>query len=152
EAVLPVAPAGRGLTRPQRTRRSVARALAEHGLVEVLSYPFVGDALHDALGLPEDDPRRDALRLANPLSDEAPAMRTAILPTLLETVRRSVGRGASSLGVYQTGLVVLPGPADERVPAGIPDVRSRPSDAELKALDDAVPHQPRHVAGVMVGA
>ncbi|HEX2806467.1 MAG TPA: phenylalanine--tRNA ligase subunit beta, partial [Kineosporiaceae bacterium] len=51
-SVLPVAPAGRGLTQGQRARRSVARALAEHGLVEVLSYPFVSPSVHDAFGLP----------------------------------------------------------------------------------------------------
>ena len=37
-SVLPVAPPGRGLTREQRLRRSVAQALADAGLTEVLAY------------------------------------------------------------------------------------------------------------------
>ena len=40
-SVLPSAPGGRGLTREQRVRRSVARALAEHGFVATLSYPWL---------------------------------------------------------------------------------------------------------------
>ena len=74
-SVLPSAPGGRGLTAEQRTRRSVARALAEAGFVETLSYPFVGSTEHDALGLPADDPRRVALRLVNPLADDQPLLR-----------------------------------------------------------------------------
>src|SRR5262249_36233847 len=52
-SVLPVAPPGNGLTPTQRRRRSVGRALAENGYVEVLSYPFVSPAVLDALGISE---------------------------------------------------------------------------------------------------
>ena len=71
---LPAAPAGAGLTAGQRARRSVARALAEAGLVEVLSYPFVGtdqlDALEPARG------RRPSSRGAA----GQPALRRAAVP------------------------------------------------------------------------
>ena len=67
---LPIAPPGRGLTRAQRLRRSVGRALAEAGYVEVLSYPFVGQSSLDALGLPAADRRRQVVRLLNPLVGE----------------------------------------------------------------------------------
>ena len=39
---LPVAPAGTGLTFAQRARRDIVRTVAEQGLTQVLSYPFVG--------------------------------------------------------------------------------------------------------------
>lgn len=148
-SVLPTAPAGRGLTTGQRARRAVAQALADAGYVEVLSYPFVGDHQLDALGLAADDERRRAVRLVNPLSDEQPAMRTFLLPTLLETLRRNVGRGLTDLALVETGLVTAPTGdvlAAPRMPGGV-----RPSDADLAALDAAVPAQPRHVAGVLTG-
>jgi phenylalanyl-tRNA synthetase beta chain len=147
-SVVPVAPAGRGLTHGQRARRSVARALAEHGLVEVLSYPFVSPLVHDAFGLAADDPRRTALRLANPLSDEQPELRTSLLPPLLETLRRNVGRGQTDLGLFEIGLVVNP---SGNATAPRPGVAGRPSAEELAALHGAVPDQPRHVAVVLAG-
>ncbi len=148
-SVLPAAPGGRGLTTEQRTRRSVARALAEAGLVEVLSYPFVGPADLDALGLPGDDERRLAVRLANPLADDRPLMRTHLLVTLLETARRNVSRGIGDVAVFELGLVTRPtpgAPPAPQLPVGV-----RPSGAELEALAAAVPAQPRHVAGVLAG-
>jgi phenylalanyl-tRNA synthetase beta chain len=148
-SVLPVAPAGRGLTHAQRARRSVARALAEHGLVEVLSYPFVSPTVHDAFGLDADDPRRIALRLANPLSEEQPELRTSMLPPLLETLRRNVGRGFTDVGLFELGLVVRPQDLAPRAPR--PGVESRPTDEELQGLLDAVPRQPRRVGIVLAG-
>lgn len=148
-SVLPVAPAGRGLTHAQRARRSVSRALAEHGLVEVLTYPFVGPEIHDAFGLPADDPRRTAVRLANPLSDEQPEMRTSVLATLVEALRRNVGRGATDVALFETGLVTRPqtlGAVAPQLPVGI-----LPSAADLAALHAAVPPQPQRVALLMAG-
>lgn len=149
-SVLPVAPAGRGLTVGQRARRSVARALAEAGLVEVLSYPFVGTEQLDALGYPADDARRRAVRLANPLSGEQPLLRTDLLVTLLDTVRRNVGRGAGDVSVFEIGLVTLPEAGAAPAPALPGGVL--PSAADLAAVRAAVPAQPRRVAGVLAGA
>ncbi|MFD2025350.1 phenylalanine--tRNA ligase subunit beta [Promicromonospora aerolata] len=148
-SVLPSAPGGRGLTAEQRTRRSVARALAETGFVETLSYPFVGAAEYDALGLPDDDPRRRSLRLVNPMADDKPLMRSNLLVTLLDTVRRNVSRGITDLAVYEIGLVTRPAadaPAAPTLPGGV-----RPTPEQLAALAAAVPDQPRRVAGVLTG-
>ena len=148
-SVLPSAPGGRGLTAEQRTRRSVARALAETGFVETLSYPFVGAAEYDALGLPDDDPRRRSLRLVNPMADDKPLMRSNLLVTLLDTVRRNVSRGIMDLAVYEIGLVTRPAadaPAAPTLPGGV-----RPTPEQLAALAAAVPDQPRRVAGVLTG-
>jgi phenylalanyl-tRNA synthetase beta chain len=148
-SVLPAAPGGRGLTHGQRARRSIARALAEHGYVEVLSYPFVGPEAHDQLGLPAGDARRRAVRLANPLSDEQPEMRTWLLPTLLETARRNLGRGSTDLSLFEIGLVVRPEEGQGAAP--LLGVDERPTDDELAALVGAVPRQPRRVAVVLTG-
>ena len=56
-SVLPREAAGRGLTREQRLRRRIGRTLAGAGCVEVISFPFVGEAAFDQLGL---DARRRA--------------------------------------------------------------------------------------------
>ncbi|MFY1632457.1 phenylalanine--tRNA ligase subunit beta [Solwaraspora sp. WMMB335] len=148
-SVLPPAPAGRGLTATQRRRRSVARTLAEAGYVEVLSYPFVSPQAADDLGLSADDPRRRTVRLANPLADTDPLLRTTLLPPLLTTLRRNVGRGQRDLALYEIGVVFHPRAGADAPPAM--GVDRRPSEAEFAAADAAVPHQPWHVAAVLAG-
>ena len=113
-SVLPTPPSGRGLTREQRLRRRVGRTLAGAGFVEVVSFPFLGDADLDKLGLPADDARRTTVRLANPLSAEKPAYTTTLLPGLLRPRPRNLGRGADGVALFETGQVAIPvdgGPA-----------------------------------------
>jgi phenylalanyl-tRNA synthetase beta chain len=149
-SLLPVAPAGRGITFGQRLRRRIERAVAAAGYVEAPAYPFIGEADLDALQLPPDDPRRQVVRLANPLSDEQPYLRTTLLPGLLTTLRRNVGRGAVDLALHESGLVVRPGPDPLPRPPRLP-VDRRPTAAEVAALEAALPRQPRRVAVVLCG-
>jgi phenylalanyl-tRNA synthetase beta chain len=148
--VLPVAPPGRGLTPVQRARRSVSRTLADRGCVEVLSNPFVSPSVHDDFGLAADDPRRRALRLANPLSDEQPELRTSLLATLLPVLRRNVSRGSRDLAVFELGLVTRP-TADPPSVAPVVDVSARPAEAELAELEATVPPQPGRLALALTG-
>ncbi len=148
-SVLPIAPAGRGLTPDQRRRRSIARSLADLGYVEAPAYPFVDPAVFDALRLPPDDQRRTAIRLANPMSETEPLMRTTLLPGLLKTLRRNLGRGQRDVGLFEIGLVVRP--TVGAPPAAILGVTGRPGDEEVAALEAAVPRQPWRVGLVGVG-
>ncbi|SCL33946.1 phenylalanyl-tRNA synthetase beta subunit [Micromonospora nigra] len=148
-SVLPTAPPGRGLTWQQRRHRAVSRSLAERGYVEVVAHPFVSAELADQLDLPADDPRRQAVRLANPLSEEEPLLRTTLLGPLLGTVRRNLGRGLRDLALYEIGTVFHPRPGAGAPPAM--GVDRRPTDVEFAAADAVVPHQPRHVAVVLTG-
>ncbi len=147
---VPTPPPGGGLTVTQRAVRRVRDHLVSRGLVEVLSYPFVAPAAHDALGLPADDVRRRALRLANPLNEEQPELRTDVLTPLLDTVVRNLGRGEGDVAVFEVGLVVRPAPDAPAAP--VPGVAGRPDAEELAALDAALPHQPLHLAAVLAGA
>ena len=146
-AVVPAAPAGRGLTPRQRARRDVVRALADAGLTQVLSYPFIGD-VHDVFEIPADDPRRNAVRLANPLAEDAPYLRTSVLDSLVEVARRNVSRGLHDVAVYEIGAVTRPAGT---VPAAIPGVDRRPTEEEISALEAGIPAQPVHAAAVLVG-
>src|SRR5680860_728499 len=149
-SVLPTAPAGRGLTASQRLRRRVGLVLAGAGYVEVLTYPFVGTADWDALGLADDDERRRAVRIANPISSEEPAMRTTLLPGLLKTLARNVGRAQTDVALFETAPVYLPRSSGR--PARILAVDKRPSEEELSELLSAVPDQPRHLGVALSGA
>lgn len=148
-STLPPAPPGTGLTAAQRRRRTVSRALAEAGYVEVLPFPFVSSAVWDAFGLAEDDVRRRTIRVRNPLEAEKDRLATSLLPGLLDTLQRNTSRGFKDLSLFHIGQVVLP----RANPVPMPDlgVDHRPTDEELASLEAAVPPQPVHVAVVLTG-
>jgi phenylalanyl-tRNA synthetase beta chain len=106
-ATLPAATGGR-LTATQRLRRQARTALAGMGVTEVQTYPFLSQAAFDRLELPADDSRRRTLRLANPISEEAPELRTTLLPGLAEMAGRNLARGLDGVAVYELGAVFLP--------------------------------------------
>jgi phenylalanyl-tRNA synthetase beta chain len=147
---LPSAPAGRGLTESQRRRRTVSRTLAEAGYVEVLPFPFLSGAVFDGFGCPPEDPRRRTLRVVNPIDSDRPELATTLLPGLLDTLRRNVARGIADVALSHLGQVVRP----IAEPASMPEVPvdARPSDEQLRALLDALPEQPVHVAVALAGA
>jgi phenylalanyl-tRNA synthetase beta chain len=148
-SLTPTPSRGRGLTHAQRTRRLVADALAGAGYTEVLSYPFVAEELSDQLALPADDDRRQAVRVANPLSEERPLLRTTVLGSLVDVLRRNVARGHKDVALYEVGLVFRPGGPLAKAP--VPAVGARPDDATLEDLYAAVPPQPRRAAVVATG-
>ncbi|MEU8242809.1 phenylalanine--tRNA ligase subunit beta [Actinoplanes missouriensis] len=148
-SVLPPAGSSKGLTAAQRQRRSIGRALAENGYVEVLSYPFVAPGTADALGLAADDPRRSAVRLTNPLSEEEPLLRTSLLAPLLGTLKRNLSRGRRDVALFETGTVFLP-----HLTAAAPPVLGvdrRPTVDEWTAANAMVPEQPWHLAVALTG-
>ncbi|WP_285248054.1 phenylalanine--tRNA ligase subunit beta [Pseudarthrobacter sp. efr-133-R2A-89] len=148
-ATLPVAPPGRGLTRVQQQRRRLIQALADAGLTEVLSYPFVSKAANDTFGTAHEGAPRSAVKLANPISEEQGYLRTSILPGLIEVAKRNHSRGFRDLALFESGLVFLPGAAMGT--AAIPPLGEKPADEVLDALYDGVPDQPFHVAAVLTG-
>jgi phenylalanyl-tRNA synthetase beta chain len=143
--------AGRGLTQRQRLRRSVGRALAESGYVEVLSSPFASRSDADRLGLPPEDLRRPAVVVANPLSEDEPLLRTTLLPGLFRVLARNIGRGFADTALFEIGLVFRPRPGAAPA-APILAVDRGPTVAELATLEAALPDQPQRIAAVLAGA
>ncbi|KUI17330.1 phenylalanine--tRNA ligase subunit beta [Mycobacterium lehmannii] len=148
-SVLPLAPAGRGLTPVQRRRRAVGKSLGLNGYVEILPTPFLPAGVFDQWGLPADDPRRTTTNVLNPLDSDRPRLATTLLPGLLEALSRNVSRGTVDVGLFAIQQVVQPTP-DTRSLERIPTDR-RPSDDEIAALNASLPRQPQHVALVVAG-
>ncbi|SNQ50939.1 Phenylalanine--tRNA ligase beta subunit [Frankia canadensis] len=147
---LPRLPAARGITPAQRMRRAVGRALAHAGFVEVLTLPFVAQDAADMLGLAADDPRRAAVRVANPIAEDAAYLRTTLLSGLIAAAVRNIGRGQQDLALFEAGLVFRELPGGPPV-ARTPPVDRRPTSDEIAALDATLPTQPRHVAALLTG-
>jgi phenylalanyl-tRNA synthetase beta chain len=147
-STLPRATAGAGLTREQRLRRVIGRTLAGAGYTEVLCSPFVDAASGERLQVEPGDGRIPTVRIANPVSDAEPFLRASLLPGLFAAVVRNIGRGITDVALFETGPVFR---HPSRV--GTPDLAPgrRPLDAELLALDAALPDQPGRIAVVLAG-
>ena len=138
-----------GLTQDQATRRAIAYELAEMGLIESLSYPFVGQEDFKAFREDVDSVAKVSVKIANPLAGDRPWLRRNVLTTLAGTVRRNIRRGLSDVSLYELGHVYFADPNAPAIPALPGSVR--PTDAQLAALDAGLPEQPLHVAALLTG-
>lgn len=148
-SILPGAPASRGLTPAQQTRRRVGITLAGEGYVEVLSYPFIGSSDLEGLGIGTDDSRYPTLKLANPISETSPLMRTTLLPGLVSALKRNLSRGSRNLALFELGSIFVANKSQKSVPRL--GVDRAPSPKELAELIDHVPPQPQYVSGILCG-
>jgi len=151
----PRAKAGHGLTERQQSLRAIVRTLGAAGFVEVHTEPFGPASEADSLMLGEEDPRRSAVTIANPLSEDQPLLRTTLLPGLFRALARNVGRGFGDIALFETGLVFLrrPGRGGEASPGVAPILATDrgPTEAELATIEAALPDQPLRIAGVLAG-
>ncbi|MGY4860190.1 phenylalanine--tRNA ligase subunit beta [Cryobacterium sp. AP23] len=149
-SVLPVAPPGRGLTRTQQLKRSVATVLAATGHTEVLAYPFVAEKANNLFGHPTST-TVPQIKVANPLDGEAPFMRTSMLPGLLQIAHRNLSRGSTDLAIFELGSVFRPVEGVSYGSAIVPPAAVRPS-SELEAkLNAGIPPQPFTAGIVLLG-
>jgi phenylalanyl-tRNA synthetase beta chain len=145
---VPAAPIGRGYTRAQAARRAVLEAVTRAGFTEVITLPFLGTDELDRAMVGADDARRALVRVANPLSDTAPFMRTTLLPGLFAAVNRNTSRSLTDLALVECGPVFR----DDGAPAEImPDVSHRPTDDQIAQLLANLPAQPCHLGAVLTG-
>jgi phenylalanyl-tRNA synthetase beta chain len=93
------------LSREQRMRRRVTDVLVGRGLYEAIGWTFSAPERLGELRVRAGDPRRDAVRLRDPLSHEQSELRTMLLGSLLEVAARNVARGASDLALFEQGAV-----------------------------------------------
>lgn len=149
-SVLPVAPPGRGLTRAQRLRRTVANSLASSGLTEVLAYPFISKASNDLFGSPQAGGVA-AITLANALDPDAASLRRSLLPGLTAIAHRNVSRGLTDLALFEVGTVFLPEEGRAYGSGDLPVGDKLPSESALAELQSSVPAQPWHVAALFLG-
>jgi phenylalanyl-tRNA synthetase beta chain len=100
-------PARRGaygrLSPAQRLRRRAVDVLVGRGLYETVGWTFTSPTLHDRLRLPEQDPRRRAPVLENPLSEDQSLLRTTLLGSLLDVAAHNSARGTVDLRLFEMG-------------------------------------------------
>jgi phenylalanyl-tRNA synthetase beta chain len=97
------------LTRDQQLRRRVEDALVGLGFAEIYTPSLV----------PDDD---TTWKLPEPISVELTALRTSLLPSLIEAARRNLDAGSRNIALFEIARVYLPAgdmPAESLTVAGI---------------------------------
>lgn len=117
---------GGGLPAIEAKLRKLRDIVAGAGYAESMTFSFIGKADLDALQLPPGDPRRDGIRVVNPLRDEEGVMRTTLLPGLIKAAKANLDRHLGEVSLFEIGAVFLSG-------------------------DGKIPEQPRRLAFLTVG-
>jgi phenylalanyl-tRNA synthetase beta chain len=99
-----------GLNPFQKFRDRVKNTVS-HYMSEVINYSFINPTSFDLIQLPEGDPLRDAVKIANPLSEDQSIMRTTLLPGLLENISKNLARKNEGLSFFEMGSVFFPASA-----------------------------------------
>jgi phenylalanyl-tRNA synthetase beta chain len=111
----------------QRTERFVRDILVGYGMNEIINFSFTSPDAADKLLLADDDIRRTAIKLANPLVAEQSIMRTTLLPGVLETVARNTSFRTMDLKLFEIRRRYMP-------------------------TTEEMPHEPVCIAGALTGA
>lgn len=95
-------------TRHQEIEKQLRNLLVNNGMAEIINFSFTAPEAAGKLLLNDNDPRRLAIKLANPLVDEQSVMRTTLLPGLLETTAKNMSFRSLDLKLFEMRRVYLP--------------------------------------------
>ena len=88
--------------------RKVRDQMTRLGYCEVINYSFFNAGCLDRIGLSEKDPRRQNVRILNPLAEDQSVMRTTLVPSLLETAARNLAYRSEDLALFELRPVFQP--------------------------------------------
>ena len=94
-----------GYTPEQNAERRLGEVCRACGYDGIITYSFYSPAGWDMIRLPENDPKRDAIRILNPLGEDTSCMRTTTLPSVLEVLARNWNYRNKCVKVYEFAKV-----------------------------------------------
>ena len=99
----------RGKKLPDRLNADkIKKLLVGKGLYETVTYSFIGSKAIDNLNLAEDDERRKAVKLLNPLGDEYSVMRTQLVTSMLTVLSTNRNRKIPAAAMFEVSKVFVP--------------------------------------------
>ncbi len=78
------------------------------GMCEELSFAFTSENMFDKMRVPVDSKLRQAVPIMNPLTDEAPLLRTTLLASIFENAARNFSRKNEDLKLFDIAPVFEP--------------------------------------------
>ena len=92
----------------QRFTETLKNTAIASGLNEILTYSFVSPRGVDKINLPQDDEKREFVKLLNPLGEETSVMRTTLIPNMLEVLATNVSHKVKKAYAFECGHVFKP--------------------------------------------
>ena len=108
-------------------RERVKTYLLQCGMMEAMNYAFYHPDVFDRIRLEATDPLRQAVQIANPLTEDQSIMRTTLLPSLLANAQRNRNHQINDVQFFECSKVFIPNGTEE------------------------YPNEPERVAGIIAG-
>ena len=81
---------------------TLAHRLTQLGFQQIITYSFIDPEIHTYFSA------HDPIMLANPISSEMAAMRSTLVPGLLQTVKHNQNRQETNIALFEQGLTFTP--------------------------------------------
>ncbi len=102
-------------TKKEKIAYKAREILTACGFFETINYSFLSPQVLKKLNLRSSDPRSNLLMIKNPLSEDQAAMRTTLIPGILQTARHNFNRQNFNLKLFELGRVFW-GRKEEELP------------------------------------
>ena len=89
-------------------RERVKTYLLQCGMMEAMNYAFYHPDVFDRIRLESTDPLRQAVQIANPLTEDQSIMRTTLLPSLLANAQRNRNHQINDVQFFECSKVFIP--------------------------------------------
>ncbi|OQY13771.1 MAG: phenylalanine--tRNA ligase subunit beta [Desulfobacteraceae bacterium 4572_19] len=86
-------------------RNKVKRIMTGLGMSEAINYSFIHVNSCDRLCLPENDIRRNVVKVLNPISEDQAILRTSLVPGLLDNMQRNLSMQVNTLKLFEAGNI-----------------------------------------------
>jgi phenylalanyl-tRNA synthetase beta chain len=100
----------------ERRNELVARHLVSRGFAEAITSSFMDPEAPTRMRWDPADERSRCVRIANPLTEAQSAMRTSLIPGLLDVLRRNTPAEAEEIRIFEIGKVFIPAPGGAGLP------------------------------------
>ncbi len=78
------------------------------GLNEILTYSFVSPRGVDKINLPQEDSKRNFVKILNPLGEETSVMRTTLIPNMLDVISTNISHKVEEVSAFECGNTFTP--------------------------------------------
>ena len=97
-----------GKTSYQKFEDKLKQTLCGMGIYEGISYSFITPKAFDMLCLEEDDERRNAIKLLNPLGEDLSVMRTTLVHSMVQSMANNLAKSVNSGRIFEIARTYLP--------------------------------------------